>query len=404
MTTLATIETALEALRDGKMIILIDDEHRENEGDLVIAAEKATPETINFMAQYGRGLICMPAASDILDRLNLPMMVKHNKSKQRTPFTVSIGAAEGITTGISAFDRAHTIKVAIDSASKPEDIVSPGHIFPLKAKEGGILARAGHTEGAVDLARLAGFKPAAVLCEIMKSDGTMARLSDLIPFATRHGLPLISIADLITYRVNHEDLLSEVATAHLPLYSYGSFIVKVFESKLDKAQHVALISQKPLADHCLVRLHSECLTGDIFGSSRCDCGQQLEASLKRIHQEGGVLLYMRQEGRGIGLGNKIRAYALQETAGLDTVEANHALGFASDERDYGMGAQLLRHLGICKIRLLTNNPKKIAGLRRYGIEEVIREPLEIEPSDTNIAYLTTKRDKLGHLLSLRVNE
>ena len=257
MTTLATIETALEALRDGKMIILIDDEHRENEGDLVIAAEKATPETINFMAQYGRGLICMPAASDILDRLNLPMMVKHNKSKQRTPFTVSIGAAEGITTGISAFDRAHTIKVAIDSASKPEDIVSPGHIFPLKAKEGGILARAGHTEGAVDLARLAGFKPAAVLCEIMKSDGTMARLSDLIPFATRHGLPLISIADLITYRVNHEDLLSEVATAHLPLYSYGSFIVKVFESKLDKAQHVALINQKPLADNCLVRLHSE---------------------------------------------------------------------------------------------------------------------------------------------------
>lgn len=399
-----SIPEALEALRQGRMIILVDDEKRENEGDLVIAAEKVTAESINFMIKHGGGLICMPMTGAGLDRLGLPLMVNNNTSKYKTAFTVSIGAATGISTGISAPDRARTVQVAVSEQSSAKDISTPGHIFPLRAQEGGVLTRAGHTEGSVDLARLAGLKPAAVLCEVLKADGTMARLDDLVEFAKIHQLPIVSINDLITYRINHETLITELSSSNLPLQPYGEFTIKIFESHIDHAQHVALISKAAkTTKNTLVRLHSECLTGDIFGSSRCDCGWQLRASLQKIGKEGGVLLYMRQEGRGIGLANKIKAYALQEQ-GYDTVEANEQLGFAADQRDYGMGAQILRQLGIKQISLLTNNPAKIAGMERYGIEVVSREPLESVPNKDNVSYLRAKQSKLGHLLAIKPSE
>ncbi len=396
---LASIEEALDDLREGRMVILIDDESRENEGDLIISAEKITPEMINFMIKYARGIVCLALTEEYTERLSLPMMVKRNSSPYQTPFTVSMEAAVGVTTGVSAKDRAHTIKVAINEKSTSADITTPGHVFPLKAREGGILTRAGHTEGSTDLMRLAGLKPAAVICEILTEDGSMARLHDLIPFAKQHNIKIISIEDLIVHRIRHENLVDEIAVANLPIRNGANFRVHNFESHLDKAHHLALVKGEiDPSQPTLVRLHSECLTGDTFGSARCDCGLQLKTALNKIENEGGILLYMRQEGRGIGLGNKIRAYALQDK-GMDTVEANHKLGFAADERDYGIAAQILKLLGVNKIKLMTNNPCKLAGINRYGIEVVSREPLEIAPNPHNIAYLRTKRDKLGHLFT-----
>jgi 3,4-dihydroxy 2-butanone 4-phosphate synthase/GTP cyclohydrolase II len=394
-----TVKQAIEEIHQGRFVILLDDENRENEGDLVIAADKITPEAINFMSRYGRGLICMPAATDIIDRLNLTMMVNQNTSKHSTPFTVSIGAKHGISTGISAYDRARTVQVAIDPNSTADDLSYPGHIFPLRAKEGGVLVRRGHTEASVDLARLAGLSPAAVICEVLNEDGTMARYDDLLEVGLRHDISLLSIADLITYRITHEMVVHESASSTLPT-RFGNATIKVYESTLDDTQHTALIFGKPTDDNqpVLVRIHSQCLTGDVFGSGRCDCGEQLAAAMQKISQEGGILLYMNQEGRGIGLTNKIKAYALQDT-GMDTVEANHSLGFDADQRDYGLATQILKLLGAQKIRLLTNNPKKIAGIQQYEIEVVSREPIEIEPTQNNAAYLNTKREKLGHLLS-----
>ena len=395
----APIEDAIAAIRAGEMVIVADDEDRENEGDLTIAAEKITPETINFMAKYGRGLICLAMTPERLDELEVPLMVSKNSSRFETAFCVSIEARERTTTGISAADRATTVLAAIDPATKPADLIRPGHMFPLRARHAGVLARAGQTEAAVDLARLAGLHPAGVICEIMSEDGTMARVPELRQFALRHNIKLITVADLITYRLRTESAVQRVATAKLPT-EYGEFQVHAFGNQIDKQTHIALVfGDVGDGRDVLVRVHSQCLTGDVLRSVRCDCGAQLDKALCRIASEGrGVLLYLSQEGRGIGLANKIRAYSLQDQ-GLDTVEANERLGFKPDQRDYGIGVQILREIGVRSMRLLSNNPRKLVAIEGYGLSVTEWLPLEIRPSPSNLRYLTTKRNKLGHLLS-----
>jgi len=393
------VEQAIKAIQQGKMVILVDDENRENEGDLVMAAEYVTPEAINFMAKEARGLICLSMPESDMKRLQLPMMTYNNQSKHHTAFTVSIEAAEGVTTGISAADRAHTIKTAINEKNGPDSIVIPGHVFPLRADARGVLARRGQTEGSVDLVKLAGLKPAAVILEIIKDDGTMARGPDLEVFSQQHNIPIVSIEELVTYRLRNEVLIHELAESNLPIEELGQFTVKVFKNDWDESEHVALIkSPFDCSQPVLTRIHSECLTGDVFGSGRCDCGIQLQQSLEMIAERGGVLLYMRQEGRGIGLANKIKAYALQDH-GMDTVDANLHLGFAPDQRHYGMSAQILKYLNISDVRLLTNNPRKVEELLIFGIANVERVPLHSAPTDLNKHYLKTKQDKLGHLLT-----
>ncbi len=414
---LISVPEAIERYRRGDLIIIVDDEDRENEGDLACAAEKVTPEAINFMAKYGRGLVCLAITGQRLDELRIPMMVRHNTARFGTAFTVSIEAREGVTTGISAYDRAHTIKTVLDPRTRPQDIVMPGHVFPLRAREGGVLVRAGQTEASVDLAKLAGLYPAGVICEVMNDDGTMARMPQLEKLAAEHGLGIVSVAQIIEYRRRNEKLVSRVevdevyatdsngsravsrvADASLPT-AQAEFRIVAYENTLTHEQHVALVLGEVAGDEpVLVRVHSECLTGDVFGSRRCDCGEQLRRAMAMIAEEGrGVLLYMRQEGRGIGLHNKVRAYALQDQ-GLDTVEANEHLGFPADLRDYGIGAQILCDLGIRKIRLLTNNPRKVVGLQGHGLTVVERVPLLVPANPLNHRYLLTKREKLGHLL------
>jgi 3,4-dihydroxy 2-butanone 4-phosphate synthase/GTP cyclohydrolase II len=399
---------AVEDLRNGKMIILVDDEDRENEGDLVFPAELITPDAVNFMATHARGLICLSLEAKRVEELKLPMMTNSNQSPRQTAFTVSIEAREGVTTGISAHDRAQTIRVACDPSKGAADLVSPGHIFPLRAQEGGTLVRAGHTEGSIDLMKIAGLRPSAVICEIMREDGTMARLADLKIFAEKHGIRIVSIQDVIAHRMEREVLVEEVAKSRLPS-AFGAeagegaeFTMHAFRSLLDGTEHLALVKGNPLQNPVLVRVHSECLTGDALGSLRCDCGAQLQAAMRQIAKsKNGVLVYMRRhEGRGIGLANKVRAYALQDQ-GMDTVEANRHLGFQADLRHYGLGAQILRALGVTHLRLLTNNPKKIVGLGGYGLSIVEQVRIEAPANPHNLHYLTTKRDKMGHLISVQ---
>jgi len=398
---LIAIEDAIKDIRNGLMVILVDDEDRENEGDLMIAAEKVTPEAINFMAKHGRGLVCLAMTGEKADSLELPMMVEHNTSQFHTGFTVSIEARKGVTTGISAADRATTILAATDDNAKPYDLVRPGHIFPLRARRGGVIVRAGQTEGSVDLSRLAGLKPAGVICEIMDDDGSMARMPSLEKFSEKHGIGICTIADLIEYRMRTESFVRVSAETTIPTAHAGEFKTIVYENDVDDLLHIAMVkgvidSDKPV----LVRVHSECLTGDIFGSLRCDCGDQLHKAMEMISEEGvGVLLYIRQEGRGIGLVNKLKAYALQDQ-GLDTVEANEKLGFKSDLRNYGIGAQILVDLGVKKMRLLTNNPKKMIGLEGYGLSIVDQVSIEITPNEFNRSYLECKKLKMGHLLNI----
>jgi 3,4-dihydroxy 2-butanone 4-phosphate synthase/GTP cyclohydrolase II len=397
-----SVEEAIDRIRSGNMVILVDDEDRENEGDLTMAAEKVTPAAVNFMAKYGRGLICLSMTSEHCDRLDLPPMVKNNTSPFETGFTISIEAKHGVTTGISAADRATTIQTAVADGAKASDLVRPGHVFPLRARDGGVMVRVGQTEGSVDLARLAGLKPAGVICEVMDEDGTMARMPALEEFSEKHGIGIVTIADLVEYRMRAESFVHRAAATTIPTEYGGEFEMMAFENDVDNLLHIALVKgdidpEQPV----LVRVHSECMTGDIFGSLRCDCGDQLHRAMEMISKEGaGVLVYLRQEGRGIGLVNKLKAYELQQKQGMDTVEANRKLGFKDDLRDYGIGAQILRNIGVRKMRLLTNNPKKMVGLEGYGLSIVEQIPIEIEPNEFNRCYLECKKLKMGHTLQL----